>query len=394
MPDNLRHAQYTNTGMQIDAPQFLLPSAQDSAGTVFVDAPGYVTAVRPLNKFNAAKLRSNSNPARVLFYGESSITGQGSGSGAQGLIGAYNTGWPYLIATALGWQKNSIFGTNNVEAGSITLPQYNPKVNYNGKWQGDIGPSGPGGRFIVSSANTQTSGVVFTPGEVFNYIRIWFPVTASLSTSVQVKVDGILVGSYSNAGADAYSFVEFNLQSAVHTIEIINAGAAQAFIAAVEIQDRRTNVPVALFAGSCSATISDLNSAVQAFNWINAAQLLAPDLTFIDCTVNDSNAGTSRASYFAAIESIAGRLLGTSDIVFLTSFASNNANTYNGVLDGIAQAISDLASDIGASVIDCRSLFGHSYTRANSRGIAFNSDHANGIGHFAKAALVRRMLTL
>ena len=66
-----------------------------------------LSRIGSLTKWNAAKARGASNPARFMFIGDSNIVGEGTGSGTRGLTGAAATALPGKFATLASFQYQS-----------------------------------------------------------------------------------------------------------------------------------------------------------------------------------------------------------------------------------------------------------------------------------------------
>lgn len=339
---------------------------------------------RPLLKWREARLRGATNPARVLLYGESGVAGQGCGTGAQGLIGAATVGYGKKIADAIGGLYAGFLGENNSTVGSVTPSQYDPRLTLGTGWAADIAPAHCGGRFITASGAT-AGECAFAPGVPVSEFVFWYPRTSTAQAALEVRIDGVLVDTINQIGADALLSKTYSMALGLHTISFKATSTGTSFVLGVVSRDG-TSAPIVMQAGNCGRNMSQISSA--AFPWEPrpSAVALAPDLTVIKCTVNDSNAGTTRASYVASLESIMAALAPTSDLVLVISFPSDNANTFNGGLDALSRAIHDLAADFGASVVDTREVYGIKYSRAQARGLNFNADHGNSAGYDAEIA--------
>ncbi len=198
---------------------------------------------------------------------------------------------------------------------------------------------------------------------------------------MQVLIDSQVVDTFSQVGADALLNRTYAMAKGLHTISFKGLGTGTAFVKGLVCRDKTSAAPLVLQAGNCGRNITNLNSASFVWDAKPGAAAMAADLAIIKVTVNDSNAGLSRANYLLQLEAMMTSLAVTADICLMVSFPSDNANTYNGALDAIVNAIHDLASDFGASVVDCREVYGVKYSRAQARGLAFNADHGNATGY-------------
>ncbi|RKL14084.1 hypothetical protein BFJ72_g15390, partial [Fusarium proliferatum] len=95
------------------------------------------TRVGSTAKWQAAKARGATNPARLAIVGDSNVAGQGSGTGADGLVGAATTSLARRFMVKKGVRTDSFFGEQNVTLANTGLASYDPRITLGTGWAPD-----------------------------------------------------------------------------------------------------------------------------------------------------------------------------------------------------------------------------------------------------------------
>jgi len=125
---------------------------------------------------------------------------------------------------------------------------------------------------------------------------------------------------------------------------------------------------------------TDLSSTTNAWSPLNAAVTLAPDFCALYCTINDTNNGTAGNTYYTNIEAIVKALQPTCDGVICVGFPANITGVTSGTYETYTQILKNIAMDYGWGFYDFRTVWGHSFVKANAQGYAYDNLHPNSTG--------------
>jgi hypothetical protein len=338
------------------------------------------------SKWQTAKARGSTAPARMAFIGDSNVVGEGSGSGTRGLTGAIATSPARALATLLGYRTDHFFGDQNVTIAPtpVNYNTYDSRVTLGTGWAPDAGaPNTLGGRFFIAPGGS-AGKLRFTPANNVTKFRFWYPVTGSLNSAFTVGVDGTTVDTFSEAGTNAYLDREYSVTSGAHYIELGVGATGSGYVGGVETFDG-TATPSLLQLGQCGVIASNLNDNSNPWSPKQALALLAPDYAIVYCTIVDTESATSLSSYIADMEGLVATLSATADGCLVVGFPSSGVGTTNGYLNEMAILLRNLAQDYGWSFIDLRPQLGHSNTRAGTLGVKYDTKHPNAAGATAIA---------
>jgi hypothetical protein len=341
----------------------------------------------------AAKLRGPSEPIRIAFYGDSNLVGEGSGTSTLGLFGAREKGFAIVLAKSLGWQTGTFYGDQNVATGSVTLEQFDPRIVL-GSFASDAAASTAGGRFIVCSG-ASSQDFQFTPESAFDEFSFKYPQTSTANTSISVKVDGNVIDTFSQAGANTYKTKKYTVAKGIHTIQIQSTGTGTAFIHGIETRDTASSAPIFLHLGWCGAKWADLNSVSGAYPWAprNALVALAPDCVLTHCTINDISASTPIATVVGHMSGVALAVTPVATLMHTVSFPANRAGMYNGTLQNYADNLKYAALSFEGSYADARCALSNDWNLANAKGWTYDNDHPSEAGHALIAGLFKKLFS-
>jgi len=351
-----------------------------------------LSRIGSLTKWNAAKARGASNPARFMFIGDSNIVGEGTGSGTRGLTGAAPTALPGKFATLASFQYQSFFGDGNITAfTAVALGTYDTRITLGTGWAPDTSPGTLGGRFLKAAAGS-SGKLRFTPSGNVSKFRVWYPKESGLNTALTVSIDGSLVETFSQAGTASMNVKEYSVSSASHYIEIGGGATGTMYLSGIEAWDGSSS-PVALVSGWCAGTSANLNGASSAYDHRPAAVSVAPDFAVLYCTINDAAASVAGNTYYANIEALVAALSVTANGCLCVGFPANNAGVTNGQYETYSRVLRNIAADYNWFFYDCRQDVGRSYLRANSAGKAYDGNHPNLTGSDGIAAGLHSFLS-
>lgn len=337
-------------------------------------------------KWQAAKARGSTNPARIAFIGDSNVVGEGTATSTRGLTGAAKTSLARKFATTGGYQTDSFFGEQNITISPtpVALGTYDDRITLGSGWAPDSSASQIfGGRFLLGSAGA-TGRLAFAPTGAFNRFRVWYPTLSGLNTAVGVYVDGTLVGTINQNAAAGFTFAEYNVTSGTHTISIGVGSSGTGYVAGIETFSG-TSTPVFLQGGYCGGVAADLDATGNPWNGKPGTLAIAPDFAVIYCTVNDARL-TAANAYYTSLEDLVATLAPTANGCLCVGFPYNGNGAIDGTYDKFAQFLRSMAADYGWSYFDGRRTYGHSYVKATARGYVFDQYHPNVTGANAFAS--------
>jgi hypothetical protein len=357
----------------------------DQTGLEFVDQSVYLR-IGSFSKWQTAKARGSTAPARMAFIGDSNVVGEGAGTGTRNLTGAFAASPAKKLATLLSYRTDHFFGDQNVTIAPspVNYNTYDPRVTLGTGWAPDAGNSNTlGGRFFIAAGGS-AGKLRFTPASNVTKFRFWYPTTSGLNSAFTVGVDGTTVDTFSESAANGYPNRQYSVALGAHYIEFGVGATGSGYVAGVETFDG-TTTPSLLQLGQCGAIVSNLNDNSNPWNWKQGLALLAPDYAIVYCTIVDTESATSLSSYMADMEGLVATLAATADGCLVVGFPSSGVGTTNGYLNELAIMLRNLAQDYDWSFIDLRPQLGHSNTRAGTLSVKFDAKHPNAAGGTAIA---------
>lgn len=345
-----------------------------------LDAYPLMAVTTKFPKWNAAKKRTN-NPARHLWYGDSNIAGEGSGTGSIGLDGAYSKGIVRFFSLLAGHQDLGLFGDQNIATGSETLPNFDPRWTFGTGWQQDSSTSTMGGRFLTGTAGA-AGLLTFAIGAPCDTIELYVPATSSGNFAMIVNIDGVLVDTLNlTTGQPALNRKTYTTTLGIHTVTIGVGATGTGFVAGIQPYIKNSSAPVAYRGAWCGGLAANLNDVSHAWGSQFVATLTAPDFVTYYCTINDSKVPTSVAAYRASVEATISALAATADgCIFVGYPTASGTGTTSGLLEQYKQAIVSVARDVNWGVYDSRNIFGGSNAIASARSMRYDNDHFNLLG--------------
>ncbi len=353
------------------------------------------TRVGSTAKWQAAKARGATNPARLAIVGDSNVAGQGSGTGADGLVGAATTSLARRFMAKKGVRTDSFFGEQNVTLANTGLASYDPRITLGTGWVPDATVSQIFGGRHMKAAGGSAGKLRFTPAGAFSSFRVWYPTLAGLNTAVGIYVDGSLVDTVSQDAAASLVSKDYTVSAGTHYIEVGVGSGGDAFVCGIETFDGSAS-PVALVGGYCAAKSADLIVASQPWNHRPMLSALRPDFTVVICTINDTTAGTDPGTWYANLEAVVKAASATSDGCLCVGFVPNDGKALGGIYgyDAKAAALRNIAADYNWHFLDLRVALGRSWARQSDRGLVFDNVHPNATGAEAIASALSDFLQL
>lgn len=305
---------------------------------------GYYANGSTNTKLKAAIARVTGGTGRgmIVYAGDSITTGQGGGTGTNGITGARPFRFPSKVAELLTKAgiptlDNGIESDNGAYVGGSSLAGYDPRVTAGG-WQNAAGMNFSGGGFLRPSPDNP---LTLTIPAVDTFVVI--PYNSAVVTYT-AQIDGAAPasgGSFSSTSAGSFTKAEVKAGSlGSHTISLLGAtsGAFRSVRAYNSAQSAfDTSVHSALGASSSQ------QASTGGTNWnaVEALKFDAPDLTIIMVGTNDMFNAVDIGTYTSALQTLvnAGKVSG--DVLLLFPPPGNgryntNVSDYNAAAKGVA----------------------------------------------------------
>jgi lysophospholipase L1-like esterase len=398
----------------------VLPSAKvasystDSSGNVtgLVDPKNAIIAMAsnpqyqfapkyPLTKWRLAKRKAlgKVRPANLLFIGDSITAGQGSGSGTLNGVGAMSNGYATQVTKMV--NNRHMTATKGTFIGdqffNLVVPygQYDTRITL-GSWTETYIASMGGNCFTAASA--AGGPLTFTPtmpnGDPMKFDSfVVYYLSGAGGGTFNVQVDALTPLVLSNVGGSAALVSATQTIAgtlASHTLNF-NWLTASAYIIGAACWNSADPGIVVYQDGICGSIIAEV-AKTTGFQHSMTIPQVAPDLTIINMTGNDTIAGTSISAYQASLQAVVNTCLATGDVVLVVEQVLNQANYINGYGDQIAAANYAVAAASNINVIDVRNYFGSTWVAANAAGYMYDNNHPSPLGHATMADMVYQVV--
>lgn len=364
-------------------------------GAAALGGAGNTPALPAMPKFAAAVSRVQGGTGRglILALGDSTVAGAGAGSGGTSdMNGAYSNGWPSQFATLLNGSIPTVFQSFfGSQVSQVAYGTYDTRLVLGANWTA-AGVSILGGvtfKFAVGAVNN----LAFTPPAAFDTIIVYYARNPGLGTFT-VNIDGgTALGTAINTNAaSALSSVTYTVAKGTHTINIVPGNDQTLHIAGIRTYDSTVPAIDIIQVGAYGALTATFDVTTSPWSAINALKTLAPDLTFIDLTINDSNAPTLLSTYSTQLNDITVAAKVSGDGVLIVGPPSNTVLATNGTLDTFIAALKSIAAANNCRVVDTKDRWG-SYAAVQPTYPYFDNFHPETAGYGDMAAAIRASLT-
>lgn len=308
-----------------------------------------------------ARVRSNTGTCKVAIVGDSTTAGlfaQGVGQGytnAKVLAPGAQLA-AMLKAAGTPAHNESFFGTNNTQA--VAYAVYNPAVNLlTGSFTQTTSPPTFCGNLFrgVAVGNTMS----WTPLIAFDSIDVYYAQAGSAG-SFTVNVDGGATLATVNANNANQIYVKQAITGVAlgtHTINLAVSVGTSSFILGMAVRNSTSQSVEVYTLGNSGTTVSNLlrpSGGVTGYLTPAGLQVLGPDMTFINLTINDiNNQVTTVAQYSIDLQTIISAALATGDCCLVIGNPGNVAGWTNGIVAPQYQnAVYALAASNGIPVVD------------------------------------------
>ena len=287
-----------------------------------------------------ANVRSGVGRGRLVVLGESTSMGQGSGSGGPAnLNGAYVFAWPQQMAAVLNNMLSSAANSQPVSANSIMCDQnvsaaaegyaaYDTRVTLGANWSTNAGGNCAGGNLFQYTLGA-VNNLTFTPVAAFDTITLYYYTQTGAGTAT-INVDGGASLGTINFGAanNTIASSTYSVTNATHTVNIVPSNNASFNVAGI-VTSLSTKPAIDII----QAATSGAGMAYYTHNTYGSEGLLleatlAPDLTILMLSGNDSTAQTPVATYTASAQTVIINAKLSGDVLLIAGPPNNSGFTF------------------------------------------------------------------
>ena len=341
-----------------------------------------------------AGVRNKTGRARIILLGDSTTAGAGAGTGGTlNYNGAFAKNYPRdfasLLAGYIPTSDNSFFGdqTNN----SVGYGAYDTRVTLGTGWS--TTQLSFAGQMFKFTSGGGAGTLAFTPAGQIDTITVYY-LQQSGSGSLTVNVDGgASLGTINQNGTGSLKTVTYTVTKGNHTVNLVPNNDAAVWIQGVVTYDSTTSAVDLIQGGSSGATAASFSSTSFIWNPIAVLGELAPDLTVICLTINDSNTpSTPIATYTTQMQAIITQALTTGDVILMVGAPSNTTQATDGTLAQYIAVLHQLAITNNVGLIDLAARW-KSWAFTNPLMPYFDSKHPGQNGYWDIATTVYGAVT-
>jgi hypothetical protein len=315
-------------------------------------------------RMGMARIRSGpfvGSTFKIACVGDSVMNGYDAVSTNSLYPGARPLAIPQLLANAilnlkgLPSQSDSWFG-NPPTGAAAALVAYDTRLALTNFTTTGVG--GPGGSALESVTNG--ANIAFTPSSGFPFDTIdVYSIQQAGGGSFTVNVDGgATLATINTAGAAAYIKTTVACARATHTINATTTSTSDTQIFGMAVRDStvsRAEVYNLAVNGVTAQSYAFIFSGRGAIVGIPA---IAPDLSFINLTINDIvNVTESVVTYTANMQAIINACVASGDVILIVGNPVSAANQTNGVGQGYINAVYALAAPGGPNGVNGFPIF-------------------------------------
>jgi lysophospholipase L1-like esterase len=184
-----------------------------------------------------------------------------------------------------------------------------------------------------------------------------------------------------------------SLAGAGSTINIQATVAGGSYIAAIHAYRNDIGQVAILNAGHSGMQAGNDFISVRTWSNVPAISVIAPHLTVIALTINDSNNAVSLSSYRAGIQSAITAAKLSGDVLLATGCPSGTSQATDRTLDNYIFALQDLAVTNDIGLINFKDYFG-SYATSNALGLYDDTLHLTPGGYASYAKKIAQAITI
>lgn len=360
----------------------------DQSGNIYLGANN-------LNHWRSvvSKVRAGTARGKVFVLGDSTSTGSGAGTGGVGQTNnAFTKSWPIIMSglmnNTLPVSNKSFF--NNAGAPGANYTAYDGRVTLGTGWSNPSSPGSLGGAMF--QFQTGAPGTLsFTPVGTIDTITVWYLQQSGNGTATINTDGGPSLGTINFNSTSLVTSSTFTVPKGPHTINIVANNDATIWVLGVISYDSTVSAIDFINASQYGSVIGNYSSNTNAYDPAVVLAKVAPDLTIIDLTVNDSNLKTGVSAYTTNMQTIITQALKSGDVLLIAGPPSNTTQATDGTLANYVSTLKTLADTNQLSMVDIGQRW-TSYAVANSVTPYFDSLHPTVVGYTDMAVAIGNAL--
>jgi hypothetical protein len=333
---------------------------------------------------NAKLMRAGARPPVVAIIGDSTTCGfSGNYTNNRKQQLAYTALKSAMAGTGFDVIDSTIFGSQNVEMASGTLPGWDSRVTFGGSWTSVTLDCL--GKYALHLYDTNTGKASINFGTIFDTIEVYYATDFGSNGSFTVDINGeTALADISCNQAKAFRKVVYKARPGVHTINF-NRGASNGniyLVGCIAYNSNKQEIILASMAWN-GGRIADINQTANQWNYCHATEGLAvvePSLTVLCMQINDWAGGTNVATFTTDTQAVITKAKTTGDVLLWQGVPSASGSASLATQAQFTAAYTTLAITNSLAVIDVYSYIG-SYVVGNAAGLYADSLHLNNIGY-------------
>lgn len=303
---------------------------------------------------SANNVLSNSANARIVIIGDSTTGGAwAQPTNANSVLYAYPTVLAGLLTSAgINASSQSVAGDGHWSASGIPLGAVDARIVVGG-YPSDTGVTTFGGNMMTANATTSAAPWTFTPtSSVDTFDFYWL--SAPGNGSMTIDVDGGGVTSLSaNVTASLHKTTISAGSVGAHTLRVTPVSGVTRIMGAIGYTAATKQVQIINggWAGARAASWVVSTGAGHYYDPLDVLSFLAPDLTIICLTINDSHDNGSLATYQTNLQAIIDKAKLSGDVLMMSGPPSAAYYTPQATQDSFYNAFRSKASANGVPIV-------------------------------------------
>lgn len=317
-----------------------------------------------------ANILAGTGRGRIACIGNSTVRGQGGGTGTNNLVNSAPFSWPNKLAAKLA--AGGLPSNQDSVTGFGLSPAQDARVITNGAWAQDV--ISLGGPTLKNGTDTALLSFAFT-GTTDTYV-IWY-IQISGNGTFTASIGATVLGTI-NSGSpatNALRSVTVTGTRGVNQIDIARTGVGgNVYILGVDAYDSTVATASVFNMGIGGSVIATHTSTASVWSNLNAIGTFAPDLSVISCQINDETAGTAIPTFTASYQTLITKCKLSGDVVLVVDNAINTSQASAATQANFTAALYALAATNRLRIVDIPKLHGD-WATTNANSLMYDTKH-------------------
>jgi len=344
-------------------------------------------SILPVSRAAMEKVRANTGRLRIGWIGDSTMNGEGAGTGgSNNTTAAIQASIPtdvakQLVSSGITTTYDSVFGDGTL--GNLG----NSQLTYGAGWAVASPPS-LGGQ-MLSNATTTATALAFTPASQITTCDVYYVDVAATDTFT-IDLSGAGTITTTTGGTLAILKKTISAASGSYTLNVkLTAVGTRFWINGIDCYNTTTRQISMWNFGIVGATTGNFTTTGSAWSSLTALGLYAPDLTVIDLGINDETASESYATFYSTMQTIITQAKISGDVILVMH---HDVNGHTAAQEAVT--LSALQALSVANNIPLVSFYQRMGTWAvsNANGEQFDALHCNAVGYNDESRMISWIL--